>query len=52
MPPNMTKIFNYWGMRDKVGNIGVVTERVVMSRRTRHFPLCLVIFAASLYRAE
>ncbi|KAI9511080.1 FAD/NAD-P-binding domain-containing protein [Russula earlei] len=32
MPPNMTKIFNYWGMRDKVGEIGVVTERVVMSR--------------------
>jgi hypothetical protein len=34
MPPNMTKIFNYWGMRDKVGEIGVVTDRVVMSRRT------------------
>jgi salicylate hydroxylase len=35
MPPNMTKIFNYWGMRDKVGEIGVVTERIVMSRRAR-----------------
>jgi len=34
MPPNMTKIFNYWGMRDKVGEIGVVTDRIVMSRRT------------------
>jgi hypothetical protein len=33
MPPNMTKIFNYWGMRDKVDEIGVVTERIVMSRR-------------------
>jgi len=32
MPPNMTKIFNSWGMRDKVGKIGVVIERVVMSR--------------------
>jgi len=39
MPPNMTKIFNYWGMRDKVGDIGVVTERIVMSRRTRDPPL-------------
>jgi len=28
----MTKIFNYWGMRDKLGTIGVVTERIVMSR--------------------
>jgi hypothetical protein len=39
----MTKVFNYWGMRDKVGEIGVVTDRIVMSRRTRrssHF--CLV----------
>jgi hypothetical protein len=35
----MTKIFNYWGMRDKVGDIGVVTERIVMSRRTRDPPL-------------
>lgn len=30
----MSKIFNYWGMRDKVGDIGVVTDRVVMSKRT------------------
>ncbi|KAH9972375.1 hypothetical protein BJV74DRAFT_210008 [Russula compacta] len=32
MPPNMSKIFNYWGMRDKVGDIGVVTDRIVMSK--------------------
>ncbi|KAI0293501.1 hypothetical protein B0F90DRAFT_1397850 [Multifurca ochricompacta] len=32
MPPNMTKVFNYWGMHDKVDSIGVVTERIVMSR--------------------
>jgi salicylate hydroxylase len=47
----MSKIFNYWGMHDKVGNIGVVTERIVMSRRTRHFPLCLVVFTTLLYCA-
>jgi hypothetical protein len=35
MPPNMTKVFNYWGMRDQVDEIGVVTERVIMSKRTR-----------------
>ena len=38
MPPNMTKVFNYWGMRDKVDEIGVVTGRVIMSRRTRYSP--------------
>jgi len=32
MSPNMTKIFNYWGMRDKVSDIGVVMDRVVLSR--------------------
>jgi heterodisulfide reductase subunit A-like polyferredoxin len=37
MPPNMTKVFNYWGMRDKVGEIGLVTGRIVMSKRTRCF---------------
>jgi salicylate hydroxylase len=35
MPPNMTKVFNYWGMRDKVDEIGIVTDRIIMSRRTR-----------------
>ena len=37
MPPNMTKIFNYWGMSSKVGEIGVAIGRIIMSRRTRHF---------------
>jgi salicylate hydroxylase len=32
MSPNMTKVFNYWGMRDKVDEIGIVTDRVIMSR--------------------
>ncbi|KAI0064950.1 FAD/NAD-P-binding domain-containing protein [Artomyces pyxidatus] len=32
MPPNMTKIFNYWGMHDQLQKIGVISERVVMSR--------------------
>ena len=38
MTPNMTKVFNYWGMRDRVGEISVVTDRVIMSRRTRSSP--------------
>jgi salicylate hydroxylase len=38
MPPNMTKVFNYWGMRDRLDEIGIVTDRVIMSRRTRCSP--------------
>jgi hypothetical protein len=34
----MTKVFNYWGMRDKVDEIGIVTDRIIMSRRTRCSP--------------
>ncbi|KAN0133360.1 hypothetical protein V8E53_008800 [Lactarius tabidus] len=32
MPPNMTKIFNYWGMSSKVADIGIVADRIIMSR--------------------
>ncbi|KAI0050529.1 FAD/NAD-P-binding domain-containing protein [Auriscalpium vulgare] len=32
MPPNMTKIFNHWGMQDKLRKHGIVSERVFMSR--------------------
>ena len=35
MPPNMTKIFNYWGMSVEVGDAGIVLERAIFSRRTR-----------------
>ena len=44
MPPNMTKVFNYWGMRDKVDEIGIVTDRIIMSRRMRCSPLVFVSF--------
>jgi hypothetical protein len=43
MPPNMTKIFNYWGMSSKVADIGIVAERIIMSRCTR----CYLLIAAS-----
>jgi heterodisulfide reductase subunit A-like polyferredoxin len=32
--PNMTKIFNYWAMRDKVDKIGIITDRVILAKRT------------------
>ena len=34
MSPNMTKIFNYWGMSDKVADVAIAAERVIMSRCT------------------
>ena len=34
LPPNMTKVFNYWAMRDKVDKIGIVTDRIVLAKRT------------------
>ncbi|KAI9453323.1 FAD/NAD-P-binding domain-containing protein [Lactarius psammicola] len=37
MPPNMTKIFNYWGMNSKVGDAGIPVERLIISRRTHHW---------------
>ena len=43
MPPNMTKIFNYWGMSGKVADIGIVAERIIMSRCTH----CYLLIAAS-----
>jgi hypothetical protein len=30
----MTKVFNYWAMRDKVDKIGIVTDRIVLAKRT------------------
>ncbi|VDB90846.1 unnamed protein product [Peniophora sp. CBMAI 1063] len=32
MPPNMTKIFNHWGMRPVIDEIGTVSGQVIMSR--------------------
>ncbi|KZV77317.1 FAD/NAD(P)-binding domain-containing protein [Peniophora sp. CONT] len=32
MPPNMTKIFNHWGMRSAIDEIGTVSGQVIMSR--------------------
>jgi len=43
----MTKVFNYWGMRDKVDKIGIVTDRIVLAKRT----CCsLLTFALSCHR--
>jgi salicylate hydroxylase len=30
----MTKVFNYWAMRDKVDKIGIVTDRIILAKRT------------------
>jgi hypothetical protein len=43
----MTKVFNYWGMRDKVDEIGIVTDRVIMSRRMRCSPSRLSSFVTA-----
>ncbi|KAH9046095.1 FAD/NAD-P-binding domain-containing protein [Lactarius hengduanensis] len=32
MPPNMTKIFNYWGMSGDVDDIGTPVDRLIISR--------------------
>lgn len=32
LPPNMTKVFNYWAMRDKVDKIGIVTDRIILAK--------------------
>ncbi len=41
----MTKVFNYWGMRDKVDKLGLVTGRIILSKRTCSSLLtfCLVV---------
>jgi hypothetical protein len=46
----MTKVFNYWAMRDKVDKIGIVTDRIILAKRTRCSLLSLSCpVAASLH---
>jgi hypothetical protein len=39
----MTKVFNYWAMRDKVDKIGIVTDRIILAKRTRCSLLTFVL---------
>ena len=32
LPPNMTKILNYWAMRDKVEKISITTDRIIFTK--------------------